>query len=55
MLTPSSANSLNVDNDSVRRAYARADYWEERVCMMAWWADRCEEMKRGAKVIPLRA
>ncbi len=45
----------HVDNDSVRRAYARADYWEERVRMMAWWAEKCEEMKRGAKVIPLRA
>jgi integrase len=41
--------------DSVRRAYARADYWEERVRMMAWWADRCEEMMRGGVVIPLRA
>ena len=29
----------HVDNDSVRRAYARADFWEERVRMMAWWAD----------------
>jgi integrase len=45
----------HVDNDSVRRAYARADYWEERVRMMAWWADRCEEMRRGGVVIPLRA
>jgi hypothetical protein len=31
----------HVDNDSVRRAYARADYWEERVRMMDWWTDRC--------------
>ena len=45
----------HVDNDSVRRAYARADFWEERVRMMAWWADRCEEMRRGGEVIPLRA
>ena len=45
----------HVDADSVRRAYARADYWEERVRMMAWWADRCEEMKRGGVIIPLRA
>jgi integrase len=29
----------HVDNDSVRRAYARADFWDERVRMMAWWAD----------------
>ena len=30
----------HVDNDSIRRAYARADFWEERVRMMAWWAGR---------------
>ena len=41
----------HVDNDSVRRAYARADFWDERVRMMAWWADRCEEMRRGGVVI----
>lgn len=45
----------HVDNDSVRRAYARADYWEECVRMMAWWADRCEEMRRGGVVVQLRA
>ena len=45
----------HVDNDSVRRAYARADFWEERVRMMAWWAERCEEMRRGGVVVPLRA
>ena len=32
----------HVDGDSVRRAYARAEFWDERVRMMAWWADRCE-------------
>lgn len=45
----------HVDNDSVRRAYARADYWDERVRMMAWWADKCAEMKRGGVVVPLHA
>jgi integrase len=45
----------HVDNDSVRRAYARADFWEERVRMMAWWADKCEELRRGGVVVPLRA
>jgi integrase len=45
----------HVDNDSVRRAYARADFWDERVRMMAWWAERCEEMRRGGVVVPLRA
>ena len=45
----------HVDNDSVRRAYARADFWDERVRMMAWWAERCDEMRRGGVVIPLRS
>jgi integrase len=45
----------HVDTDNVRRAYARADYWDERLRMMAWWADRCDELRRGATVIPLRA
>lgn len=39
----------------LRRAYARADYWEERVRVMTWWADRCDEMRRGGVVVPLRA
>jgi integrase len=45
----------HVDNDSIRRAYARADFWEERVRMMTWWAERCEEMRRGGVVVALRA
>jgi integrase len=44
----------HVDNDSVRRAYARADFWEERVRMMAWWAQKCDEMRTGGRVIQLR-
>lgn len=45
----------HVDNDSIRRAYARADFWEERVRMMAWWADKCDELRRGGQVIQLRS
>lgn len=45
----------HVDNDSVRRAYARADFWDERVRMMAYWAHRLDAMRRGADVVPLRA
>ncbi len=45
----------HVDSDSVRRAYARAEFWDERVRMMAWWADRCDELRRGGVVVPLRA
>jgi integrase len=38
----------HADADSVRRAYARAEFWDERVKMMTWWADRCDEMRRLA-------
>jgi integrase len=41
----------HVDNDSVRRAYARADYWEERVRMMNWWAEKCEQLQSGGELI----
>jgi hypothetical protein len=44
----------HVDNDSVRRAYAPAEFWDERVKMMAWWADRREEMRRGGMVVPFK-
>ena len=45
----------HVDNDSVRRAYARADYWDERVRIMDWWAGRCREMEAGGTILLLRA
>jgi integrase len=45
----------HVDGDSVRRAYARAEFWDERVRMMTWWADRCYELRRGGQVISLAA
>jgi integrase len=43
----------HVDGDGVRRAYARAEFWDERVRMMAWWADRCDELRRGGQMISL--
>ena len=33
------AQLAHVENDAVRRAYHRADYWSERVAMIAYWAD----------------
>jgi integrase len=41
----------HVDNDSARRAYARAEFWHERVKMMAWWANRCDEMRCDGTVV----
>ena len=49
------AQLAHVENNSIRRAYARADFWEERVRMMAAWADRLDAMRRGGEVVALRA
>ena len=44
----------HADSDSVRRAYARADFWKERVSMMNWWADKCDEMRSGGTIVITR-
>jgi integrase len=49
------AQLAHVENDAVRRAYHRADYWNERVSMMAYWADYLEELRNGVKIIAFRA
>ncbi len=45
----------HANGNKIRRAYARADFWQERVKMMTWWADKCDELRRGGQVIPMRA
>lgn len=35
----------HIENNDVRRAYARAEHWEERINMMQWWADYLDELK----------
>ena len=40
---------LHVDGNTVRRAYARAEFWDERVRMMQWWADRLDELKEAPR------
>lgn len=35
----------HVEENEVRRAYARSEYWEERVRMMQWWADHLDQLK----------
>lgn len=35
----------HIENNDVRRAYARAEHWEERVKMMQWWADYLDELE----------
>ena len=46
------------DEDDVRRAYSRGAFWTERVAMAQWWADECDRLRDGAKVLgfkPARA
>jgi integrase len=38
------------EKNAIRRAYNRAEYWEERVNMAQWWADYVGEA-RGGKVL----
>ena len=49
------AQLAHVEGNAVRRAYARAEFWEERVKLMAWWADRLHELRRGGEVVPISA
>jgi len=35
----------HIDRNAVRRAYARGAFWEERVRMMAWWANYLDELR----------
>ena len=44
----------HVDGDSVRRAYARADYWDERIRMMDWWAAKCFALRDGGQIVAFR-
>ncbi len=39
------------DNNAVRRAYTRGEYWDERVRMMQHWSDHIDFLRDGAKVI----
>ena len=44
------AQLAHVEGNAVRRAYARAEFWDERVKMMQWWADRLDELKRRGEI-----
>ena len=41
----------HMENDGVRRAYTRGEYWDERVTMMQFWSDDLERLRDGAKVL----
>jgi integrase len=39
------------DNNAVRRAYTRGEYWDERVRIMHHWSDHLDYLRDGAKVL----
>ncbi len=43
------------DRDDVRGSYNRAQWIEERTKLMQWWADRIDQLRKGADVIPFKA
>ena len=43
------AELAHVGADQVRRAYHRATYWNERVKMANWWADRLTKLSKHPK------
>jgi integrase len=49
------AQLAHVESNKIRKAYARAEYWDERILMMDWWADKCDELRRGGVVIKFSA
>ena len=43
----------HVENNDVRRAYARGEHWDERVKMMVWWANYLDHLKSSGTVTKL--
>ncbi|MEW9855159.1 tyrosine-type recombinase/integrase [Novosphingobium sp. M1R2S20] len=41
----------HADGNSIRRAYARGQYWEERVRMMQHWSDHLDQLRDGATIL----
>lgn len=41
--------------DEVRGAYNRAKWMPDRTKLMQWWADRIDELRKGADIIPFKA
>jgi integrase len=41
----------HMDTNQVRRAYARGEYWDERVIMMQHWSDHLDLLRDGEKIL----
>lgn len=38
----------HADDNEIRRAYNRSDYFEQRVIMMGWWSEHIEQASQGS-------
>lgn len=38
----------HADDNEIRRAYNRSDYFEQRIIMMGWWSDHIEQASQGS-------
>ena len=41
----------HAENDGVRRAYTRGEYWDERVTIMQFWSDELDRLRSGPKLL----
>ena len=41
----------HAEGNSIRRAYARGQYWDERVRMMQHWSNHLDKLREGAKIL----
>lgn len=41
------------EEDEVRGAYNGAEYWEERVPMMQWWADYLDDLRKSGNIVSI--
>ncbi len=41
----------HVEGNDVRRAYARGEHWDERVKMMAWWANYLDQLRSVGQIV----
>jgi integrase len=43
------------EQDEVRRAYTHAaEFWQERVRMMKWWADYLDELRERGRMVAIK-
>ena len=45
----------HLEKNEVRRAYTRADYWDDRVRMMEWWANHLDHLRASGRVVNIRS